>query len=1756
MDGMSGSVNVTNAWHEYQHSRSGCFQLPWMHRNPLSGTQEAHCTWGYCFQEQICWVQDPANCPSTAGHVFDAAGSPLEHMYNGAAATLKYRDCATTRLGAVVAVGTPKLDGDFNIYDTRLVPPPPPPLLPDAGTAPEVWRQLRAAIETCNTQGSATISLVGGSVLDVQAHELELPLPDLSNCNLIVRKVGPGANPRIIGPSQNYVSGLYPDGANTRRRLSGASTGLFRLTAGSKLEMSHVDVSNFDYIRMTPSALSADGFDIGGGAAVGVMDAASSAYIIGGVFSELSANNERHSGGAFFNRGTMMLRYVTVSKSWAQNFGGCIGNEGSLTVADSHFFRCSAMNGGAISSNGGSTTLTRSTFTSCTSIRTRDYRRDSVTETVRVPENEGGGAFFWNGADADITGCTFTSCVSYGDGGSISVRNDETGVIGIAADVNRGQSLLTITDTTIASSSADDDGGSILLAGDAVMTATGLTITDSRANQTGGAIRIGVGAQATLTDAAISGATVLEGDGGAINNDGSLTVVSSSLVATAKRYGGCLANKGVATLSAGTTLAGCSAGTGGGALYVDGSLASTSFHSSTVSGATSGSTGDTILLRGGGRVALALSEVTQACRGAGFATEPAAVQVTTPDSVTMVNSSIDVCDSTPVFSGLGAPSPGCAPGAQCSICNAALFHVAAIDGMRCVCKDGYYPEGETFVDGTAPTCLPCPNGQFSRAGSTTCSTCGMYDIPSRTATTTDVTAPFGIKCQGGVLYGALPGHYTAVTVSAANFDVVRAWDCSNNPKSLLGRVCHGGLDGYECDSNHTGTMCATCIPGSVPVDGLCVPSSAEANNSHLIAAYFGILCAWYLGGLLISLAWLCWVRASTPKLVLPWQDPEMEERMLVLQTKSLVKATAGSKPSVWICAEAPRQTGDPKFSRKLTQRLSDLGVRVTLSEEIGDTLMPFDRAAMCIFVISDNLFADSRCIEAMRRCIELKKFAVVVVAPGSSWKGKPFPENAFNPECSPYLPDVKSIFAEIAITWEADHEPECTLELIRRLNAHLAPIQGSPIVDFPNVERLLELEAEKNDIAAQASPVGYTENIDWQSKQFDVFLSHKITDAKDVVLSWYNFLAASNVRVFLDRISLDAVDKIPMYVEQTSVFVVALSRNLFESYWCAVELCKAVDLHAEGLIQIVLVPVEGETWDGPNDGETLTFPTPDHVLKNYAKWFPDLASSTRENIVKLFGGGEYTVSRTLHHTRLHVKSFERLFRSKIGLCLNDREEIRKHVEAGGATLQEVAQTLVPLTAEANLLAPKGVEYAPVIERNSSLKRVTGLVVEQKINGKFVAKHTPNEFVEIVRMLRITRSDEKAAGELVSLSALVVEQWNTASYTRLDGEAIFTVITEIMTPISRFFSQIISFIQVQICITLSLFGFNWPLDVSILLNALGFLNIDFMALIEYQQFRNIVNYANLSVLAGFVLTVFILAIVSGLGIMLCIERCSRFQNPARRTALVDNTIKLLIVVLVVVYLPLSSRLMRTYKLRSFEGQSVLEEDWRVGADMGGYYAGISIWVAIYVVGIPVLFLYALLVTARAKAMDIHMANTPDALALEKRRLTQFGILFLKYKANRWWWELIEMVRKLFYAAVLIFVAAGTIGQVWCSILVALAALLMQVFFNPFLNSIMDLTQAICLLCTMLTLMAAVVLKMEQLSPSGIDTGAVGGAMLAFQIIPAATVFLAMAAIILKALRGYLANKKLLPAAMRDEEPVLAEESKTTSTKTSTPTKEEV
>ena len=142
--------------------------------------------------------------------------------------------------------------------------------------------------------------------------------------------------------------------------------------------------------------------------------------------------------------------------------------------------------------------------------------------------------------------------------------------------------------------------------------------------------------------------------------------------------------------------------------------------------------------------------------------------------------------------------------------------------------------------------------------------------------------------------------------------------------------------------------------------------------------------------------------------------------------------------------------------------------------------------------------------------------------------------------------------------------------------------------------------------------------------------------------------------------------------------LIAVTTNLFESYWCAVELCKAVECHAQGTLNIILCPIQNETWVDTSPrgkGAKLPFPTPAMVMANFGKWFPNLKDSTRLNIELLYGGGPYTESRTVYHTLSHYLNFERLLIARIGPSIQRQLESLALLASGQHTSAELLAAL-------------------------------------------------------------------------------------------------------------------------------------------------------------------------------------------------------------------------------------------------------------------------------------------------------------------------------------------------------------------------------------------------------------------------------------------------------------------------------------------------
>ena len=76
-------------------------------------------------------------------------------------------------------------------------------------------------------------------------------------------------------------------------------------------------------------------------------------------------------------------------------------------------------------------------------------------------------------------------------------------------------------------------------------------------------------------------------------------------------------------------------------------------------------------------------------------------------------------------------------------------------------------------------------------------------------------------------------------------------------------------------------------------------------------------------------------------------------------------------------------------------------------------------------------------------------------------------------------------------------------ELLKRSASHLERLGGAPVCDLPAaMAALQQSEDDALQGAVSQTPTEVALQWAWADKVFDAFLSHKITDAKDIVLTW------------------------------------------------------------------------------------------------------------------------------------------------------------------------------------------------------------------------------------------------------------------------------------------------------------------------------------------------------------------------------------------------------------------------------------------------------------------------------------------------------------------------------------------------------------------------------------------------------------------------------------------------------------------------------
>ena len=117
-----------------------------------------------------------------------------------------------------------------------------------------------------------------------------------------------------------------------------------------------------------------------------------------------------------------------------------------------------------------------------------------------------------------------------------------------------------------------------------------------------------------------------------------------------------------------------------------------------------------------------------------------------------------------------------------------------------------------------------------------------------------------------------------------------------------------------------------------------------------------------------------------------------------------------------------------------------------------------------------------------------------------------------------------------------------------------------------------------------------------------------------------------------------------------------------------------------------------------------------------------------------------------------------------------------------------------------------------------------------------------------------------------------------------------------------------------------------------------------------------------------------------------------------------------------------------------------------------------------------------VTAKTRQL-VKCTESARQTALKKKALKEVGFLFAAYTPTCYYWEIVELGRKLALTSILSLITPGTAGQVVVGLLLAFFMLLVNIFFQPYADSRVNNVNIASQLNLTLFLLVALLLKVN-------------------------------------------------------------------------------
>jgi hypothetical protein len=283
---------------------------------------------------------------------------------------------------------------------------------------------------------------------------------------------------------------------------------------------------------------------------------------------------------------------------------------------------------------------------------------------------------------------------------------------------------------------------------------------------------------------------------------------------------------------------------------------------------------------------------------------------------------------------------------------------------------------------------------------------------------------------------------------------------------------------------------------------------------------------------------------------------------------------------------------------------------------------------------------------------------------------------------------------------------------------------------------------------------------------------------------------------------------------------------------------------------------------------------------------------------------------------------------------------------------------------------------------------------------------------------------------------------TASAKKIARKKIKKVQTHARSLVTRIKISV-SFFQCMAALS-TVYTINWPVNFAAMLDTFNVINFDILSLtktdcaFEQNFFDSLMLTLSLPVSAVVILH-YIYAHAFA-----CKASRSRarflFKNDQQR-ALTDRALRIFFWILLVSFPAASTKSMQHFKcIELDENRKWLDADYRIRCGSASHFTHMLpaiLGIICYPIGIPLLLF--ILVCQQRKNLDHPL--------IEER----LGFLYSSYKPKYFYWEIVEIIRKLLLTSCIIFVGDGTSSQVLVGLLVSIISLSMHLRLHPFAES---------------------------------------------------------------------------------------------------------